>query len=473
MRLTNQLSQIDRFDASWSAIEKREGQSLKQLKMIATVRSVGASTRIEGAKMTDDEVRVLINNLAVSKLEDRDQQEVAGYFRTLDIISESFRDIGITEGNIKNLHKALLGYSNKDAWHKGSYKQHSNVVEATASDGAKRVVFQTTDPGFATEEAMRNLIEWYRSDTVTHPLIRIALFVYDFLSIHPFQDGNGRMSRLLSTLLLLRQGYSWIEYVSFEHEIENRKSEYYAELMHCQSKRPGEDVSSWVLFFLECLKNIQTLLLKKLEVQKNSDRRSPREKMIYDYIKNHPGSKSGEIAEKLDIPLPTAKRILADMTANKTLLKHGAGAGTNYTIEDTATVKKDRMVRLGDTDRKKEFILTNTSSFIELKKIVITPLFEWIRPEEWVDKLFSQGLSLRIWGENRRGGTVEQFYPVSSYNTPHHFRPVFTLPDPIKMPVDLWGVGSFHTDFPVMITIELVASVPAIEFDVMIVYDEA
>ncbi|HXB07537.1 MAG TPA: Fic family protein [Puia sp.] len=473
MKLTNELSQIDRFDASWSAIEKREGQSLKQLKMIATVRSVGASTRIEGAKMTDDEVGILIKNLEVSKLEERDQQEVAGYFRTLDIISESFRAIEITDGNIKNLHKILLGYSTKDEWHKGNYKQHSNVVEATNAGGSKRVIFQTTDPGFATEEAMRRLIEWYRSDTVTHPLIRTAIFVYDFLSIHPFQDGNGRMSRLLSTLLLLRQGYSWIEYVSFEHEIENRKSEYYAELMQCQSNRPGEEVSSWVLFFLDCLKNIQNLLIKKLEVQASSDRMSPREKMVYVYVENHPGSKSGAIAEKLDIPLPTAKRILADMVANKALLKHGAGAGTNYTIENRVSIKKDRQFRLGGTDRKKEFVLTSTASFIELKTIILTPLFEWVRPDEWVKRLFDQGLRMRVWGENRKGVTIEQFYPVSSYNTPYHFHPVFTLGDSIKIPVDLWGVGLFNTDYPIKITIELVASVANIDFEVMIVYDEA
>src|SRR5258708_8179092 len=247
--------------------------------------------------------------------------------------------------------------------------------EGRGEEGWKRVIFQTTARGFATEIAMRELIEWYRSDTVTHPLIRTAIFVYDLLSIHPLQDGNGRMSRLLSSLLLLRQGYSWIEYVSFEHEIENRKSEYYAVLMQCQSNRPGEDVSSWVLFFLDCLKNIQNLLIKKLEVQTNSDRMSPREKMIYVFVKNHPGSKSGEIAEKLDIPLPTANRILADILANKTLLRHGAGAGTNYTIEDMVSIKRDRMFRLGNTDRIVRFDLTRPAPFIELRKIILTPLF--------------------------------------------------------------------------------------------------
>jgi Fic family protein len=473
MKLTNTISQIDRFDASWSSIEKREGQSLKQLKAIATVRSVGASTRIEGSKMTDPEVEVLIKNLEVSKLEERDQQEVAGYFKTLDVISESFRDIDITEGNLKNLHKVLLSYSTKDEWHRGNYKQHSNVVEARNADGSKYVIFQTTEPGLDTENAMGKLIEWYRSDTKTPSLIRSAIFVYDFLSIHPFQDGNGRMSRLLATLLLLRQGYSWIQYVSFEHEIESRKSEYYRELMQCQSKRPGEDVSSWVIFFLDCLKNIQDQLIKKLDVQASANQMSPREKMIYGFVENHPGSKSGEIAEKLDIPLPTIKRILADMVANKSLRKHGIGAGTNYLAEDIISIKKDLMFRLGNNDRKKEFVLRNPNSFVGMKKIILTPLFEWIQPDEWVAKLINQGLRIRIFGENSRGLTMEGSYALSSYNTPYLYQPVFTPSHPINVPFDLWNTELFYNQYPIRVTIELVGSVAEFDFDVLVVYDEA
>lgn len=335
-KLINELSRIDKFGGGWSVVEKREGQSLKQLKSIATVRSVGASTRIEGSKMTDDEVAVLISNLAVSKLEERDQQEVAGYFEALDIITESYADIEITESSLKNLHNILMRYSEKDAWHKGDYKQHSNMVEATNPDGSKYVVFQTTAPGFPTGDAMRKLIGWYNSDSEAHPVIRAALFVYDFLSIHPFQDGNGRLSRLLATLLLLKQGYSWVQYVSFEHEIESRKSDYYKVLMQCQRQRPGEDVYDWVMFFLDCLNNIQHQLMDKILVQGTASHMAPREKMIYTFIEHHPGSKSGEIAKKLDITLPTVKRILAHMVANKLIIKYGTGAGTNYVVENVA-----------------------------------------------------------------------------------------------------------------------------------------
>ena len=206
-KLINQLSFIDRFGGSWTVIERREGQTLKQLKSIATVRSIGASTRIEGSKMTDDEVEALIKNLEISKLEERDQQEVAGYFEVLDLISESFRDIGISESSLKHFHNLLMKYSEKDAWHKGNYKQASNEVEATNPDGSKYTIFKTTEPGLATEGAMRGLVEWYKTDTEAHPLVRAATLIYEFLSIHPFQDGNGRLSRLLATLLLLKSGY--------------------------------------------------------------------------------------------------------------------------------------------------------------------------------------------------------------------------------------------------------------------------
>ncbi len=189
-KLINEISQIDKFGGSWSALEKREGASLRHLKSIATVRSVGASTRIEGSKMTDDEVEILIKNLEVSKLEQKDAQEVAGYYETLDIISNSFGDIEVSENNIKMLHNLLMKHSEKDAWHRGNYKQVSNVVEATNSDGSTHVVFKTSAPGFATDDAMHLLLDWYRLDTKAHPLVRVAIFVYDFLSIHPFQDGN-------------------------------------------------------------------------------------------------------------------------------------------------------------------------------------------------------------------------------------------------------------------------------------------
>ena len=332
-KLINIISQIDRFDASWTTIEKKEGQSLKQLKSIATIRSVGASTRIEGSKMSDEEVTVLLQELDISKLEDRDSQEVVGYFNAFDIISESYRDIEISENSLKNLHNILMKHNKKDEWHKGKYKQHSNAVEANYPDGTKQLIFQTTEAGFATENAMQNLINWYNNDSTTHPLVKCSLFTYEFLSIHPFQDGNGRLSRLISSLLLLKNGYNWIQYVSFEHEIENRKPEYYRVLMSCQSQRPNENVSEWGNFFFDALKNIQEQLMLKLEQSGVEIQLSPREKSILTFIGNNVGCKSGEIAKKLGIPSPTIKRLLPELIEKNLIEKHGIGPSTNYSIK--------------------------------------------------------------------------------------------------------------------------------------------
>ena len=332
-QLIRLISQIDRFDASWASIEKKEGQSLKQLKSVATVRSVGASTRIEGSKMSDEEVEVLLRVIDITKIVDRDSQEVVGYFEALDLISESYEDIPITESSIKNLHNILLKHSKKDEWHKGDYKQHSNAVEAKLPNGTRQVIFQTTEAGFPTQDAMRFLIDWYLNDKETHPLVKCSLFVYEFVSIHPFQDGNGRLSRLLASLLLLKHGYKWIQYVSFEHEIESRKTEYYRVLRNCQAQRPNEEVSEWIRFFFVALGNIQNQLMIKLESKGVETRLSPREKSILTFIANNAGCKSGDIAKKLGIPSPTIKRIIPGLIDQNLIEKFGTGPGTNYSLK--------------------------------------------------------------------------------------------------------------------------------------------
>lgn len=326
------ISQIDRFDASWTAIERREKQSLKQLKLIATVRSVGASTRIEGSKLTNEEIDALLKNIDISKLEDRDTQEVVGYFEALDLISESFNNIQVSEGDIKNLHNILLKYSAKDKWHKGNYKQHSNAVEAKYPGGKSQVIFQTAEPGIDTETAVKKLIDWYNNEHSIHPLVKCSIFTYEFLSIHPFQDGNGRLSRLLSSLLLLKNGYNWIQYVSFEHEIESRKLEYYRVLRSAQTQRPNENVSAWVNFFFDALKNIQEQLLQKIQIYKEVQL-LPREKLVAGFIQNHPGCKSGDIVKGLGISRMIVIRLLSVLTNKNIIEKHGSGSGTQYTIK--------------------------------------------------------------------------------------------------------------------------------------------
>lgn len=473
MQLTQELSQLDRFDAQWQAIERREQQTLKELKSIATVRSVGASTRIEGSILTDKEVEILIDNLDISKLSDRDQQEVAGYYETLNLITESYRDIPVAESSIKHLHNILMKFSEKDGYHKGNYKISPNRVEKTMPDGTKIPVFETTTPGWATQEAVAAALQWYNDDRTTHALIKAAILVYEFLSIHPFQDGNGRLSRLLATLLLMKSGYVWIEYVSFEHEIEHRKKEYYQQLMEAQRNRPGEDITGWVYFFLDCLQNIQAQLLEKLAEKKSRESIGVREQYIYQVVENNPGIRSGEIAQKLNMPAPTVKRILSEMVNARNLIVHGAGRSTAYSIAASDIIKRDVAIVLTNQERVKEFTLPQLGSFVRIKKIILTPLFEWKHPDEWSRKMMMNGLYIMVQATTSTGMVFRHPYVLSSFNDPSYFQPVFIVNPNIILPDQMRVGGIQKLDYPIHCTVELSGSVEIFDFDVMLVTDEA
>lgn len=471
-KLMNDLSTIDRFGGEWTAIEKREGkQTLKELKSVATVESTGASTRIEGSRMSNTEVAKFLEDIRIDNFKERDQQEVLGYYTVLDIISESFQDIDITENSIKNLHNQLLKYSDKDQWHKGDYKQSSNSVEATDAEGNKTIIFQTTPPGIDTENAMRELFQWYNSDRSTPAIIKSAIFVYDFVSIHPFQDGNGRLSRLLSTMLLLKHGYPWIQYVSFENEIEGRKPEYYQVLMECQQQRPGENVYNWVLFFVDSLNNIQNKLMQKLESQKRENQLTPREKMIYLFIDNHPGSQSGMIAKKLGLELPTVKRLLSQMVTTKLLAKHGVGKATNYTAETIVSIQSNVMIKFTNETIKHDRLLRHKNHFVEIKKIILTPKFDWKKPDDWSKKLLTEGLQLIITCHSLNGESRSQPYSINSFNNPMYFEPIFTLNPSINIPVNLWEGLPNINEYPIKVEFEIKSNLENSEFDVELVYD--
>ncbi len=183
------------------------------------------------------------------------------------MIAENFNEIGISVSNIKSLHNLLLKHSQKDEWHRGDYKKLCNALEITHADSTKQIVFESTKTGLATEIAMENLINWYNAESEVHALVKISAFIYEFLSIQPFQDGNSGLSRLLTTLLLLQNGYKWVEYISLENEIEHRKSEYQDILRTCQAQRPNEEITPWTVFFLDALRNIQQQLKLRLEIE--------------------------------------------------------------------------------------------------------------------------------------------------------------------------------------------------------------
>ena len=240
--LWSRITKIDELKGKWTGGLQASPYFLTRLKRSVLVTSTGASTRIEGARLTDEEVEKLMQGLKVKKWESRDNQEVSGYYELLKNVFESWKSIPFSESTIKHFHKELLKYVVKDEGHRGQYKKTENAVEMFDEEGKSiGVVFETTK-AYLTPKEMQELVEWTREALEAehlHPLLVIGNFVVELLKIHPFQDGNGRLSRIITNLLLLKSGYLYIPYVSHEKLIEDNKNAYYAALR--QSQREFRD----------------------------------------------------------------------------------------------------------------------------------------------------------------------------------------------------------------------------------------
>ena len=336
-QLSQQLSVLDTFKGSWKVKENQQGQYLKDLRKIATIESTGSSTRIEGSKLTDEEVKKLLSSVKVTRFESRDQQEVAGYYDVLEVILDNYADIEISERYVHQLHGILLKYSDKDQPHRGKYKTSSNRVVANYPDGTRHTLFDPTPPHLSPVE-MQQLIGWLNARTEKkdmHPLVCIAGFVYEFLSIHPYKDGNGRMSRLLTTLLMMKQGYEFIQYVSFENVIESTKDEYYRVLMEGQQYRykDEERISSWVLYFMQSLIILTERLDAKYETySKLKTALNKRQHQVLDFVRDNEPARLGDIEKALKESRNTLKKDLAYLVKEKLLLKTGDRKGTRYHI---------------------------------------------------------------------------------------------------------------------------------------------
>jgi Fic family protein len=330
------IGRIEKFKGKWEALNFKEAAVLNELRYIATIQSIGSSTRIEGSKLSDREVTELIQNMSINQLETRDEQEVIGYWETLELLLENAPDIDLSERYIYQLHSLLLKYSQKDSSQLGRYKNLANKVVANYPDGTVKTVFQTTEPHLVEKE-MKALIEWTVSELEKdefNPLIVIAAFVYEFLSIHPFHDGNGRLSRLLTTLLLVREGYEFVQYVSFEHVIEERKKEYYTALMECQKYRNTSDekIGKWVVFFLDCIIQLADKLDAKISrIATNDVYVNDRQREIISILEREGGRSVSEIQETISKgTLPTIKKDLQYLMANELVTRKGIGRGTRY-----------------------------------------------------------------------------------------------------------------------------------------------
>lgn len=272
--LVKLIAEIDEFKGRWEALKALSPDRLSALRKVATIESVGSSTRIEGARLSDAEVEDLLSRaIHIQSFKTRDEQEVGGYAEAMDLVFEVYADMRLTENHVRQLHQTLLRHSDKDLHHRGSYKTLSNNVVAFDADGREvGVVFETTSP-FDTPREMEALVAWTRKaldEEALHPLLIIAVFVVAFLAIHPFQDGNGRLSRVLTTLLLLRAGYAYVPYASLERVIEENKDLYYKALRRTQTTLKSEtpDWDPWVGFFLRSLKRQKDNLAARLDSER-------------------------------------------------------------------------------------------------------------------------------------------------------------------------------------------------------------
>ena len=329
------IAEIDEFKGGWRAMTTLAPERLAVLKRVATIESIGSSTRIEGAKLSDAQVEEVLGRLEQQAFVSRDEQEIAGYAEVMDALFDAWADISLTENYLKQLHAMLLRHSTKDVRHRGEYKTLPNNVEAFDATGKSiGVIFQTAAP-FDTPFRMQELVAWTRealADRAWHPLIIIGLFIVVFLEIHPFQDGNGRLSRALTTLLLLQAGYSYVPYSSLESVVEANKEAYYLGLRRTQGTlaHSEPDFEPWLLFFLRSLKKQKDRLADKLT-------REPRGAGLHpDALKmleeaRRAGRLTTGAAEKLTgAPRPTVKARLAELVKRGWLQRHGQGRGAWY-----------------------------------------------------------------------------------------------------------------------------------------------
>ena len=330
------IAQIDEFKGAWKALGTLAPERLSALRRIATIESIGSSTRIEGSRLSDSEVEKLLSNLSVHSFASRDEQEVAGYAETMEQIFQPWEHIPLTENHVRQLHRDLLRHSDKDERHRGNYKTSPNNVVAFDAQGQQiGVVFETASP-FDTPQLMAELIDWTNAALETkrlHPLLVIGIFTVTFLAIHPFQDGNGRLSRILTTLLLLRSGYAYTPYSSLESVIENSKEGYYLALRQTQTtiRTDVPNWQPWLLFFLRALHQQMKRLEKKVEQEHIVLAALPELSLqILEYARDHGRVTVKDMVILTGTSRNTLKEHFRKLVENRQLTMQGKGRGVWY-----------------------------------------------------------------------------------------------------------------------------------------------
>lgn len=329
------LAAIDEIRGVFRVGVRLTPQAITSLRQSVLVTSAGASTRIEGSKLSDEEVKKILQGLSIQKFADRDSQEVQGYLETLQNVLENYKTLPLREGVIQSLHKELLKYSTKDDLHRGKYKTQENIVGIKDAQGnIAQKLFDTT-LAWQTPKEMAELVDW-TVDALEkerfHPLLIIANFLVEFLKIHPFLDGNGRLSRVLTSLLLLQYGYTFAQHVSHEQIIERRKDEYYLALRSSQQSfnNEKETISPWLNFFFSVLKEQGDKALALVNEQAQAETMSPKQTAVLEYLAKVQEAGPSEIVEATGILLPTVRKALEQLVERGQVKRIGKGRGTRY-----------------------------------------------------------------------------------------------------------------------------------------------
>ena len=332
------IARIDEFKGAWRALGTLAPDRLSALRRVATIESIGSSTRIEGSKMSDREVEKLLSNLAIQSFDTRDEQEVAGYAELMDLVFSAWQDIVFNENHVKQFHQTLLRHSQKDERHRGQYKTNSNSVAAFDADGVQiGIVFDTATP-FDTPRLMQELVTWVaqeRDKAQLHPLLIIATFVVVFLEIHPFQDGNGRLSRVLTTLLLIQAGYAYVPYSSLESVVEVNKEAYYLALRQTQGTIRTEKPNwqPWLVFFLRSLAEQVRRLEKKVAREKIVLAALPELSLqIVEFAREHGRITMADAIRLTGSSRNTLKQHLRHLVEKAYLNQRGSGRGVWYEL---------------------------------------------------------------------------------------------------------------------------------------------
>ena len=341
MEVVRLLGEIDEFKGAWRSLANISPERLANLKKIATIESIGSSTRIEGASLSDEQVEQLLSGIMTYSFKSRDEEEVAGYASVMDTVFANWQNIPFTENYIKQLHGDLLKFSEKDNRHRGRYKTLPNRVEAFDGYGnSLGIIFDTASP-FETPFKMTELVGWTKEALglrSVHPLFAIAVFNVSFLAIHPFQDGNGRLSRILTTLLLLQAGYAYVPYTSLESVIEANKEKYYLALRRTQSSlaKDSPDWESWLLFFLQAMQKQKARLEEKLKREKLLQGDLPiLATTILELVRQNGRLKSSDIEKLTGESRSTIRLRLNELVQKRHLKRHGQSRATWYTVFGT------------------------------------------------------------------------------------------------------------------------------------------